>query len=468
MTSRTYRLPAADRTGWLLGLGGAQVVPLGAGLAVAVVLLSRGGTAAVGVVPFALGAAIAFTRIGGIPLLEIAPAALSFVVRRHERRFRSPLPFPGPELVLPKAFGKCVFVERETRGEVVVVTVARRSGLAAATMRVTAPTAFLLCDDAEQLRFLDNFGAALAPLSREGGPVASLRWVSFAAPAGRAADGPVNGPAAAAYREVLDLLAGEAQHEVFLTLTVAAGGWARGRDRLVDTLLDEAGLLADRLSEAGLEAALINVADMAAVLRKRLDPAGRGSPPHLATLAEPTGLAATAAAGPLCVQESWSGLRIDATTHRCYHVVEWPRSEVPPAWTADLLLALPVIRAVCVVLEPVAPRVSRRAVERQAAKLDSDEEQRRRSGFRIGAEQDATRNELLARERELVAGHPDFDCSGFVVLSAADPAELDELEAQAGSVAAAAGVELAPCYGRHAESFSAVLPVPFASTRRSR
>jgi hypothetical protein len=123
-----------------------------------------------------------------------------------------------------------------------------------------------------------------------------------------------------------------------------------------------------------------------------------------------------------------------------------------------------MVRSLCVVLEPVAPRASRRAVERLAAKLDSDEEQRRRAGFRVGAEQEATRGELTARERELVAGHPDFDYAGLVVLSAPDVASLDELEAQARSVAAAAGVELAPCHGRHAAMLALCLPLAATPT----
>jgi hypothetical protein len=175
-----------------------------------------------------------------------------------------------------------------------------------------------------------------------------------------------------------------------------------------------------------------------------------------------------AAAGPLRVEERWDRVQIDASVHRAYQVVEWPRSEVPPAWTADLLLALPATRTVCVVFEPVTPRASRRAVERQSAKLDSDEEQRRRAGFRVGAEHEATRGELAARERELVAGHPDFDYAGLVVLSAADVETLDELEAQARSVAAAAGVELAPCHGRHAATLALCLPLPRTAGRRSR
>ncbi|HZQ78544.1 MAG TPA: SCO6880 family protein [Acidimicrobiia bacterium] len=466
MTERTYHLPAADRTGWMLGLGGAQILPLAVGIAAAVVVVVQTGSAVAGGIPFVAGVAVAFTRIGGIPLLEAGGVALRYLARGQIRRFEAPFPFPGPELVLPACFGRVEFVEADSGAGSVLVGLDRRAGLAAATLRVAAPAPFLLCDEAEQIRFLDTFGEALAPLCREGGPVTSLRWLSMAAPAGRPTrPGSAGGPARGAYREVLDLLAGEAHHDVLVTLTVA--GRTRGdAGGVIDTLLGEIGLLTDRLAGAGLSAAALDGGGFAVALRRRLDPAGRGSPGQLAAL--PGGGGPLAAAGPLCVEERWGRFRVDGTLHRAYHLVEWPRSEVPPGWTADLLLALPLTRALCVVFEPVGWRASRRAVERLAAKLDSDEEQRRRVGFRVGAQHEATRSELTAREHELVAGHPEFDYSGFVVLSAADVDELDELEAQARSVAAAAGVELAACAGRHAEGFTATLPLPLRPSRRRR
>jgi len=466
MTERTYHLPAADRTGWMLGLGGAQILPLAVGIAAAVVVVVQTGSAVAGGIPFVAGVAVAFTRIGGIPLLEAGGVALRYLARGQIRRFEAPFPFPGPELVLPACFGRVEFVEADSGAGSVLVGLDRRAGLAAATLRVAAPAPFLLCDEAEQIRFLDTFGEALAPLCREGGPVTSLRWMSFAAPAGRPSRlGSAEGPALGAYREVLDLLAGEAHHDVLLTLTVAGRTRGEGAE-VIDTLLSEIRLLTDRLAGAGLSAALLDGAGFAGALRRRLDPAGRGSPGQLAALAG--GVGPLAAAGPLCVEERWGRLHVDGTVHRAYHLVEWPRSEVPPGWTADLLLALPLTRALCVVFEPVGSRASRRAVERLAAKLDSDEEQRRRVGFRVGAHHEATRSELTAREHELVAGHPEFDYSGFVVLSAADVDELNELEAQARSVAAAAGVELAACAGRHAEGFAATLPVPLPPSRGRR
>jgi hypothetical protein len=305
VTARTYRLPAADRTGWLLGLGGAQVVPLGLGLAVAVAVVAGSGSASIGLVPFVVGVAVAFTRVSGAPLLEAAPAAVTFILRRSDRRFEAPFPFPGKELVLPPALGRFEFLEVNCGAQETVVAVDRSAGLAAATLRVAAPAAFLLCDESEQVRFLDNFGAALAPLCRERGPVTSLRWVSFATPAGRAPEGPVGGPAASAYREVLDLLAGEAHHEAFLTVTVKETGRDRSGDRLVETLLSEALLLSDRLAGAGLQATIVDAAQLSVALRQRLDPAGRGSPAHLATLAGASGRAGIAAAGPLCMEERW-------------------------------------------------------------------------------------------------------------------------------------------------------------------
>jgi hypothetical protein len=458
MTGRTYRLPTPDRTGWILGLGGPQIMPLAAGLAIAVAMVSHTGSPTLAAIPFVAGIATAFTRIGGNPMLETLAAGVRHAIRRGQRRFGVPFPFPGPELVLPRSFTRSRFIEADTDAGPVLVGLDRRNGVAAATLRVAAPAPFLLCDESDQVRFLDTFGDALAPLCREGGPVTSLRWVSFAAPAGRPLqEKALNGPAAAPYREVVDLLAGEAHHEVFVTVTVAGRGRGRNPDGVVDVLMGEVQLLTDRLADAGLAATPLDPASFGRVMRRRLDPVGRGSADHLAVLPAAAG---TVAAGPMCVEEGWSRLLVDATVHRAYHVVEWPRSEVPPGWTADLLLALPLIRAVCVVFEPVGLRASRRAVERLAAKLDSDEEQRRRAGFRVGAEQEATRGELMARERELVAGHPEFDYSGFVVLSAGDVEELDELESQARSVAAAAGVELAPCRGRQAEGLATTLPVP--------
>ena len=161
MIARTYRLAATDRTGWLLGLGGAQVLPLGTGLAVAVVVVATTGSVMLAVAPFVAGAIIGFVRVGGAPVLDVAPVLLGYLARRRDRRFEAPLVFPGPGLALPRAFGQAEFVVAPFGDGSVAVALDRSAGLAAATLAVAAPTAFLLADDTEQVRFLDNFGDAL-------------------------------------------------------------------------------------------------------------------------------------------------------------------------------------------------------------------------------------------------------------------------------------------------------------------
>jgi hypothetical protein len=375
------------------------------------------------------------------------------------------LPIGGPDPVLPSAFGKCAVLPAGPAGNGAVITSDPTTGLISASFRLSAFSPFLLAEPADQERLLGAFGDALGPLSQDR-RVVSLRWSSFAAPAGAPLSGGLIGPAAASYRELAGLVGTVSHHEVFVTLTMAA---SRGPGlEAVASLVREMDLLAERLTDAGLGTVPMGPDLLSTALRRRLDPEGRGAPEAMADLAAATGLASLAGAGPMCVLEHWDHVQVDSTVHRAYHVIDWPRAGVPAAWMGDLLLALPAGRTLCVVLEPVSPRASRRAVERQAAKLDSDEEQRRRHGFRISAEHDATRDALTAREHEMVAGHSEFDYAGLVVLSAASVADLDTKEAQARSAASAAGVELAALHGRHAAAFATCLPLPRTITRSAR
>src|SRR5262249_41059661 len=77
------------------------------------------------------------------------------------------------------------------------------------------------------------------------------------------------------------------------------------------------------------------------------------------------------------VDEDWSSVRIDASWHRAFVVADWPRVELPAAWLAGILFIDDLTWSLTVSFEPVPARTARQAVERQAAKLSSDDEQRR-------------------------------------------------------------------------------------------
>src|SRR5581483_7795547 len=98
-------------------------------------------------------------------------------------------------------------------------------------------------------------------------------------------------------------------------------------------------------------------------------------------------------------------------------------------------------------------------VDREATKLVSDEEQRARSGFRIGARHRRQQEALAAREAELVAGYSELGFAGFLTVTAADPDQLDRACADYEQAAAQVGLALRRLGGRHAVGLLCALPI---------
>jgi hypothetical protein len=107
----------------------------------------------------------------------------------------------------------------------------------------------------------------------------------------------------------------------------------------------------------------------------------------------------------------------------------------------------------------VPPGRSRRQIDREATKLASDEEQRARSGFRIGARHRRQEGALAEREAELVAGYDELCFAGFVTVSAADVDQLDRACADYVQAAARAGLDLRRLDGRHDLGLLCALPI---------
>jgi hypothetical protein len=98
--------------------------------------------------------------------------------------------------------------------------------------------------------------------------------------------------------------------------------------------------------------------------------------------------------------------------------------------------------------------------------LSSDEEQRSRSGFRIGARHRRAEADVLEREAELVAGYAEFEFVGFVVVTAGDLDELERSCAEYEQVAAQSGLELRRLDGRHDLALACALPMGRGLARR--
>jgi hypothetical protein len=353
-----------------------------------------------------------------------------------------------------------------------------REGTLSATVRARGRE-FALCERETQERLLQSWGDALAGFCTEHRPIARLRWTEWAAPAGldeqlsyldEHCASKRSDEAVAAYRELLRQAGPmSTEHDVLVTLTVdhrrlRLRGPRRGASRddaAEKALLDELQTLTTRLEAAGLSVDLpLSATETAEVFRARLDPFGamrtRAGRRSLAQLA---GCVSGSNAGPVSLHAEWEFVRVDRAVHAAYVVAEWPRLEVPPNWMEPLLLHAGGVRTVVVHYEPVPPSRSQRHVDRETVKLTADEEQRARSGFRIGARHRRAQAEVLEREAELVAGYAEFEFCGFVIVTAPDAELLDPSCAEYEQAAAQSGLEVRRLDGRHDLALACALPI---------
>lgn len=179
-------------------------------------------------------------------------------------------------------------------------------------------------------------------------------------------------------------------------------------------------------------------------------------------MAERLGLVTPASAGPLTVETSWRHIQIDGAWHRTWWIASWPRLVVPPSWLEPFLSAPGVIRAMTVVFMPVPAHQSRRRIERDLVKLESDATTKQEKGRRIDARHQRATQALLDREQELVAGHAEMAYVGLVTIAASSEDELDEHADVIEQRARESAMELRPLDGRQDLAWAAALPLGLA------
>ena len=487
---RTYRFAPLDRLGLLLGLSGRQCAALGAGAFLAGWLLDRHAPPPLIVTPLLAAVALAFARVGGEPVCDVLPVGIRFATRALTRsnRWLAPIPYHRPRSTratpavdLPPFMAGLTLIDagpalwtRPARLAGVGVVADRRTRTVSGTLRAHA-AGFCLVDRAEQERLVAGWGDALAGFCREGGPVSSVRWTEWMAPTGvedcqrvLGEHGAGTGAAVTEYRQLLaEAASASTVHDVLVTVTVDQRRLDRRRNgtrdpqsAAVDALLEQLRLLAARLEVCGLRVdPPLSPAELADVIRRRFDPHGSVAVTRRESLAAAAGVTTAHRAAPMATDAAWSHVRVDGSTHRSFWVAEWPRLDVPPNWIEPLLLHPGAVRTVSVVYEPVPPGRSRRQVDREATKLVSDEEQRVRSGFRIGACHRRQQEALAEREAELVAGYAELCFAGFLTVSAPEPDQLDEACAGHVQAAAHACLDLRRLDGRHDLGLLCALPI---------
>jgi hypothetical protein len=352
--------------------------------------------------------------------------------------------------------------------------------------------AFALCDPDEQERLAAVWGDALASFAQEGSPVTRIGWVARSRPDDTdalhrfSADHATlseNHPARLAYAELLAAAGPTARHhDVFLTLSIGgqrarrAIRQAGGGDRAAcGILLREIDILAQRLTQAEVEVdAVLAPHELAAILRTAFDPqAARllGQPRRLAESVGTDGEVPSSDeialdprprggdAWPLATDTAWSHYRTDSGVHTTWWVSDWPRRDVTAGFLQPLLLRPDGVAAVAVVMEPIPPSRAARGAESARASHVADEELRARAGYLPTARRRKEHEALAARETELAAGHGELRFSGYVTVTADEPAALDHSASAIEETAFEVGVELRRLYGEADHAFTLTLPL---------
>ena len=251
------------------------------------------------------------------------------------------------------------------------------------------------------------WGDALAPFCQERGPVVEVRWSEWAAPAGMEEQhaylaehviDDAHDPAVVSYRQLLRT-SGAGGHPPRGARHRGGGRRAKvkarrslGQGPIVGRRRSAGG--GDEPGQRGRACCACAWSAAGLVASAPLTPPGAGPGPAGAPRPDghsypgPPGAQpgrpgrrwwSRPTAGPLAARRRGPTGRSTARSTASFWFREWPRAEVGATWMSDLLLYGKAVRTVAVSYQPVPPRVSQRAITRQAAKLESDAEHRRKT-----------------------------------------------------------------------------------------
>lgn len=483
---RLYRFEPLDTSGVFLGLGLVQCVALGGGLLVGVAAVTTGSPLAAAVIPPILGCGIAFGRVRGQRVWEVALIGVMWTWRRvrHGRRWTAPLPLiptpAGEAAALPSWLAGLDIVEVPWRGSIVIGAVRdRERHTLTSLVRVSGPQ-FVVHPRPDQERLLASWGDVLNQFAVERGAVVHVTWSDFAQHSGldkhrawlvNLERGEPNSAAEESYRELLGAASDLATtHDVVVSITVARDRMAKRHrdDDSAEVALERMSVSATEsllraLRSAGLSAdSPLAAGEIHRLLRTRIEPASTRPRSVGGNLVDRVGLDSPVGAQPLAADADWGQLRLDGSWHRTWWVEVWPRLAVPPSWLEGFLSAGGVTRAVTVVFCPVPAHQSRRRIERDLVKLETDASTKEEKGRRVDARHRRATQALLDREQELVAGFAEMGYVGLVTVTATSLEQLEDHAELVEQLARESGMELRVLHGRQDLGWAAALPIGLA------
>ncbi len=472
-TEVQVRFGRRSTRGLILGFSTPRVAILAAAATVAVLgMVTANATGlAISAVLWAPLAATAFVRVSGRPVIEWAGTAVQFGTRKStgQDQYRASLPMrprPAGTLALPGDAAALRLHVDSASGAAMIHDPHRQT--LTAVVSVSHP-AFVLLDADDRAQRVGRWGRVYASLAQTG-TCAAIQVLEAAVPdpatgqdewyqsRGRH-DG---GWADSQYQTLLDqvrLAAGTHRTTISLSLsmraaarTIKAAG--RGVVGAAEVLRGDMASLNDSLRQAGLGVgSWLAEAELATMVRTAYDPAVVLDPRR-----DPG--ANLSHAGPVSVSEHWDRLRHDSGWSSVLWVSEWPRIDVAADFLHSLVFSPGVRRTLSLVARPLPTDVALRQIRKEKTEAVADMAHKQKVGQIADFSDSQEYEDLISRERSVVAGHTDVEFAGLLSVTAGDPEALDAAVAQITRAAAQAACEVRPLYGRQAQGFvCAALPL---------
>jgi len=455
--------------GLLLGFSAARVACMATAAAVFIPsLLFAGivGTATTAVIWVSLLAA-AFVPWAGRPLIETAPTAAHFLVRRLQRQttyaVRPSEPRPAGTLALPGDAAALRWLWHPGTRAVMVHDPHQQTLTAVAHVRHPA---YVLLSPDEQSRRVQGWGRALAGLAASG-TCARVQILETAQPdSGRGIidwwkeQHCFHGAqwAVQQYEKLMETQAPAAcTHRTLIALSLdlkAAGKAIREAGR---GMTGSATVLAQDMAafESGLRAAELKLVswlgppDLAGVIRSAYDPAGWAQ-------LDGTGVGQDlGTAGPVALEEHWDHLRHDSGFSAVLWISEWPRIDVPPHFMHALEFAPGVRKTISITATPLSTAAAMRDIRKAKVEYVTDAAQKARLGVITDLADAQELSDVMTRERALISGHADLRFTGLIAVTAPNKDDLDAAVSQLQRAATQSGCETRLLLGQQARSFTA-------------
>lgn len=413
--------------------------------------------------------AVAFVRWQGAPLAESVPVVTHWGARQAagqtRYRVRPAAPRPAGTMALPGDAAALRYYE-DPETNVAMVHDPHRSTLTA-VVQVSYP-AFVLLDADEQTRRVAGWSKVLSGLAATGQCACAQVLESVIPDPGQGVAGWW------AERGVHDGSWPARQYETLLAQSAPAASVHR---TLIAVSLDlRRAARAVRTAGRGMAgAAAVLTGDMAnlgsSLTAADLHVDGWLDAPHLASVireayepgaeVRPDGPAAhLPSAGPAALDEHWDYLRHDSGFSTVLWISDWPTQDSLPNFMHALVFTSGIRKSIAIIMRPVS--TAEAIVELRKEKVDyvTDRRQKDKAGRLIDESDNQEYQDVLARERALIAGHADMRYSGFVAVTAAG---LDQLRADVSQVqrlATQCMMHTRILYGRQAQGFiAAALPL---------